>query len=67
MNYDGVTPVVEQRDDIPVIVSFYGGDEYYHRAAERLREDCDGLGLRHHIEERDVSGLEWPEICREPR
>ncbi|ATG53760.1 hypothetical protein CFK41_02440 [Brachybacterium ginsengisoli] len=53
------------RGDLPVLVSFYGGDEYYHRSAERLRADCDALGMRHHIEERDVTGLAWPEICRE--
>lgn len=53
------------REDFPVVVSFFGGDEYYHRAADRLRGDCEALGLRHHVEQRDVEGMSWPEICRE--
>lgn len=65
MNNDGLTPIVEQRDDIPVFVSFDGGVDYCQGVAERLRGDCHGLRLHHHIEESVVGGSEWPETCRE--
>lgn len=42
----------------------YGGDEYYHRAAQRLKADCVSIGATHHIQEIDTDGLDWAQICR---
>lgn len=50
---------------LPTIVSFFSGALYYHEAAERLRADCDRLGLPHdivHLEKPE--GMDWSEICR---
>ncbi|HRO31512.1 polysaccharide pyruvyl transferase family protein [Citricoccus sp.] len=50
---------------LPTLVSFYAGDQYYHDAAARLREDCERLGMPHHIEELPAEGLDWGAITRE--
>lgn len=50
---------------LPTIISFYSGDEYYYRAAENLRGDCEKLNLPYHIEELKTSEHEdWADICR---
>lgn len=49
----------------PTLISFFGGDEYYYRAAEALRADCDRLGIAHDI--REVArreGEDWAAVCR---
>jgi hypothetical protein len=52
-------------DNLPVVVSFYAGDEYYYHAAKLLRADCDRLGLEHSIDELTVPpGFDWAQICR---
>jgi hypothetical protein len=49
----------------PTVVSFFGGDQYYYDAGAMLRQDCERLGLAHHIrEQKDVAGLNWAQICR---
>lgn len=59
------SPSIACRDDLPVVVSFYAGDEYYYRAAKLLRADCDKLGLEHSIDELTVPpGFDWAQICR---
>jgi len=50
---------------LPTLVSFYAGDQYYHQSAEKLRADCERLGMPHHIEELPVEGLDWGAITRE--
>lgn len=50
--------------EMPTVVSFFGGKRYYYDAAESLRGDCERLGLAYHLEEVDVLGRSWPEICR---
>jgi hypothetical protein len=40
----------------PVIASFYTPTWEYPKHAARLRRECDGLGLKHHIEERPDTG-----------
>jgi hypothetical protein len=49
---------------LPTLVSFYAGDAYYHEAAQRLRNDCERLGMPHFIEEINAEGLDWDQICR---
>lgn len=52
-------------DNLPVVVSFYAGDEYYYHAAKLLRADCERLGLEHSIDELTVPpGFDWAQICR---
>ncbi len=59
-----VAPAAAMRS-IPVIVSAYGGDRYYYECADRLRADCDRLGLKHHIVEWTLrDGDDWISICR---
>ena len=51
--------------DMPVVVSFYGGAAYYHMAAEKLRVDCAQHGMDCDIVELAVDeGESWPGICR---
>ena len=55
----------EPRQSLPTIISFYAGDAYYHKAAARLRDDCDRLGWPHQIVELPLpEHFEWPDICR---
>lgn len=50
---------------LPTIVSFFGGDEYYRRAAELLADDCRRLGLDYDIRELVVEpGEIWIDVCR---
>lgn len=50
---------------VPVIVSAYAGDRYYYDCADRLRADCDRLGLKHHIAEWSLNDDDdWISICR---
>jgi tetratricopeptide (TPR) repeat protein len=52
--------------DLPTVISFCCGDDYYFKAADRLRADCDRLGVPHDIEELQPDpGLDWSEICRQ--
>ena len=54
-----------QDENVPVVISFYAGDEYYYRAAKMLRADCDRLGLEHSIDELTVPpDFDWSQICR---
>jgi len=49
----------------PVVISFYCGDKYYYDAADRLRGDCERLGLDCDIIELQKAPEEtWLEICR---
>src|SRR4051794_22639770 len=49
----------------PTVISFWYGADYYRESADRLRADCERLGLDHDIVElQDVDGLDWTEICR---
>jgi hypothetical protein len=49
----------------PIVISFAFGDEYYYRAAERLRADCERLGVAHHIAEAVLPpGTSWIDACR---
>ena len=51
--------------EFPTIVSFYGGDNYYHESAVTLKNDCERLGLDHVIKEIALSEKDdWPSICR---
>lgn len=51
--------------NMPVIISAYGGEEYYYNSAETLIKDCDALGLVHDIAEWIVSENEsWAQLCR---
>lgn len=51
--------------DLPTIVSFYGGDQYYYEAAKRLRADCDRLNLKHDIREvKKLQSEDWADVCR---
>lgn len=50
---------------MPVIVSAYAGDRYYYDCADRLRADCDRLGLKHDIVEWSLGDDDdWIAICR---
>jgi hypothetical protein len=51
--------------NLPVVVSFYAGDDYYYQAAKLLRADCERLGLEHSIDEIIVPpSFDWAQICR---
>lgn len=50
--------------ELPTLISFYGGSQYYYDAADQLRSDCERLGMPHHIEELPTEGMVWAEICR---
>lgn len=51
--------------DLPTLISFFSGDAYYHRAAERLREDCERLEMPHDIVEVPMpEGADWSQVCR---
>lgn len=48
-----------------VVVSFFGGDEYYARCAERLAGQCEEFGLSYDIcEYAPPEGEGWVNICR---
>lgn len=50
---------------LPVVISFAFGDEYYHLASDRLRADCERLGIDHHIVAADLpAGTSWIDACR---
>jgi Polysaccharide pyruvyl transferase len=49
---------------LPTLVSFYAGDAYYYEAAQRLKNDCERLGMPYFIEEIEAEGLDWGQICR---
>jgi hypothetical protein len=47
------------------VVSFAWGDDYYHQAAQRLRDDCSRLGIEHHVVAADLpEGTTWIDACR---
>lgn len=47
------------------LCSFYAGAPYYYEAAERLRKDCDALGIPHDIREVHLRpGETWPQVTR---
>lgn len=49
----------------PVIVSFYAGDKYYYDCADKLKANCDRLGLEHSIEELEIpKDFDWANVCR---
>lgn len=49
----------------PLIVSYYAGDDYYYKAAEQLKKDCEGLGLDYEIVEAPLKKpFSWIEGCR---
>lgn len=64
------TAIIKSTTDIlldqrPVIVSFYGGSEYYYDAGVALRNNCVNLGLECLIEEVKLSESDdWASICR---
>lgn len=48
-----------------MVISFAFGDDYYHRASERLRADCERLGVAHHVVEADLPpATSWIDACR---
>ncbi|HVL21628.1 MAG TPA: hypothetical protein VM422_11715, partial [Amaricoccus sp.] len=48
-----------------IVVSFFGGDEYYARCAERLAQQCEQFGLSYDIcEYTPPEGESWVNICR---
>ena len=50
----------------PLIVSFYTDDWEYPQHAERLRRECDSLGLDHRIERRESRGGYLQNSCIKP-
>lgn len=57
--------ITESKSKLPVVVSFYAGDDYYYKAADLLRNDCDELGIDHSIDELTVPpNFDWGQICR---
>ncbi len=58
-------PPKHNSSDLPVVISFFFGHEYYHDAANKLKMDCERLGLEHHIVEADLDpNIDWIGICR---
>src|SRR5690606_32586504 len=48
-----------------VLISFFGGDEYYYRCAERLARQCGDWGISYDIcEYVPGPGEGWKELCR---
>lgn len=48
-----------------IIISFFGGDPYYARCAQRLAQQCDQFDLAHDIcEYRPEAEESWINICR---
>lgn len=52
--------------DYPLIVSFYTDDSSYPQHAQRLRAECEQLGLAHHIERRASAGGYLQNTCQKP-
>lgn len=50
----------------PLIISFYTNDWEYPAHADRLRKECDALGLRHRIEKRTSTGSYLKNCCMKP-
>lgn len=50
----------------PLIVSFYTNDWQYPQHAERLKKECDLLGLEHHIVVRKSAGGYLQNTCMKP-
>ena len=50
----------------PLIISFYTDDWQYPQHADRLRGECDRLGLAHHIERRPSAGGYLENTCQKP-
>jgi hypothetical protein len=51
---------------LPTVISFCCGDDYYFKAADRLRGDCERLGIPHDIEALQPDPeLDWSQICRQ--
>ena len=50
----------------PLIISFYTDDWTYPQHADRLRGECDRLGLAHHIERRPSAGGYLENTCQKP-
>ena len=49
----------------PIVVSLYSGHDYYRRAADRLRSDCERLNVESDIVElENIDDLDWIAICR---
>lgn len=49
----------------PTLVSFFGGAEYYYQCAENLKNKCEELGVKYHLEEVEVPpDQDWAMICR---
>lgn len=49
----------------PLLISFAYGDDYYHQAADRLRDDCSRLGVACCIERPSLpAGTTWIDACR---
>ena len=49
----------------PVIVSFYGGKQYYYACAEKLKADCEKFGILFDIQEAPaVERSDWVSYCR---
>ncbi|WP_333701195.1 polysaccharide pyruvyl transferase family protein [Sphingobium yanoikuyae] len=50
---------------LPTVVSFYAGAQYYYDCGDRLRQDCERLGLKHDIREIEKpDGWDWADLCR---
>ena len=53
------------RSEGAVLISFFGGDEYYYRAADRLASQCRKWGVSHDICEYVPGPKEgWKEVCK---
>lgn len=50
----------------PLVVSFYTDDWEYPKHAERLRQECEVLGLEYRIERRDSAGGYLENTCQKP-
>lgn len=54
-----------ERPAAPLLISFYYGDEYYHRSALQLQEDCKRAGMEHYVVEAALPpNTPWVSACR---
>ena len=52
---------MENRGNVPIVVTFYTATPYYEFHAERFRQSCLELGVDHHIQRIDPEG-EWSKV-----
>ena len=55
---------VKHGESVPVLTSFFGGDDYYHKAGQQLIQRCQELGISADIHEVFRENNEtWADIC----